>query len=113
MKQTGELNERELASFAREKCFEETVVSLSALCAVPLEVVDRLMAGERADPVLILCRAAGFNWQTVRAIILSRTGRAGTSTQGIDQAMANFEHLSVSTAQRVVSFWQVRPAKSA
>ena len=34
--------------------------------AVPIEVVDRLMNGERADPVLILARAAGFGWPTVR-----------------------------------------------
>jgi uncharacterized protein (DUF2336 family) len=112
MQQAGLLNERELASFAREKCFEETVVSLSVLCAVPLDVVDRLITGERSDPVLILCRAADFGWQTVRAIIQSRPGK-GTSNQSLDEAMANFERLSVSTAQRVVSFWQVRPARSA
>ncbi len=113
MQRAGLLNERELASFAREKCFEETAVSLSVLCAVPLDVVDRLLTGERSDPVLILCRAAGFGWQTVRAIILSLPGKPATSTKGLDDAMANFERLSVSTAQRVVSFWQVRPAKSA
>lgn len=113
MKQAGVLNENELASFAREQCLEETVVALSVLCAVPLDVVDRLISGDRADPVLILCRAAGFNWQTVRAIIMSRPGKHGTSTKGLEEAMANFERLSMSTAQRVVSFWQVRPAKTA
>jgi uncharacterized protein (DUF2336 family) len=113
MKQAGVLNENELASFAREQCLEETVVALSVLCAVPLDVVDRLISGDRADPVLILCRAAGFNWQTVRAIIMSRPGKHGTSTKGLEEAMTNFERLSMSTAQRVVSFWQVRPAKTA
>jgi uncharacterized protein (DUF2336 family) len=113
MRQAGLLNEEELASFAREECFEETVAALSMLCGVPIDVVDRLMGGERADPVLILCRAAGFSWNTVRAIILSRPGKQGTSTQGLDEALANFERLSASTAQRVVSFWQVRPAKTA
>ena len=111
MKRAGLLDENELASFAREQCFEETLVALSVLCAVPLDIVDRLIGGERADPVLILCRAAGFKWDTVRAIILSRPGKAGTSTNGLDDALANFERLSISTAQRVVSFWQVRPAK--
>jgi len=111
MRRAGLLDENELASFAREQCFEETLVALSVLCAVPLDIVDRLIGGERADPVLILCRAAGFKWDTVRAIILSRPGKAGTSTNGLDDALANFERLSISTAQRVVSFWQVRPAK--
>jgi uncharacterized protein (DUF2336 family) len=113
MKSAGQLNEHEIASFAREQCFEETVVSLSELCTVPLDVVDRLMGGERADPILILCRSAGFTWATVRAIILARTGKQGTSTKGLDEAHANFERLSASTAQRVVSFWQANPAMSA
>jgi hypothetical protein len=49
----------------------------------------------------------------VRAIIQSRPSKQGTSTKGLDEALANYERLSVSTAQRVVSFWQVRPAKTA
>lgn len=110
MKAAGKLNEHELACFAREQCFEETVVGLSEFCNVPLDVVDRLMGGERADPVLILCRAAGFTWATVRAIILSRTNKQGTSTKGLDEAQANFKQLSQPTAQRVVSFWQANPA---
>jgi uncharacterized protein (DUF2336 family) len=110
MKLAGHLNERELASFAREKCFEETVVALSMICAVPLEVVDRLIGGERSDPVLILCRAAGFGWATVRAVIQSLPGKQGVKS--LEDAQANFERLSASTAQRVVSFWQVRPAKT-
>jgi hypothetical protein len=113
MKKAGLLNENELASFAREKCFEETVVALSTLCAVPLDVVDRLMGGENSDPVLILCRAAGFSWHTARAIIQSRISKQKGAGKNLDEALGNFERLSVSTAQRVVSFWQVRPAKTA
>ena len=45
--QTGKLNEAELAEFANGKQYEETVAALSVLCAVPIEVVDRLMSGER------------------------------------------------------------------
>jgi uncharacterized protein (DUF2336 family) len=109
LKQAGTLGETELAQFAKDGRFEETVVALALLCAVPLEVVDRLMGAERADPVLILCKSAGFGWQTVRAIMTARPGRHGTSTRGLDDAYANFERLSPSTAQRVVRFWQVRP----
>jgi len=75
--------------------------------AVPVEVVDRLMNGERADPVLILSRAAGFGWPTVREIIGARPG-AKPSSQALDAAQENFERLTLATAQRVVRFWQVR-----
>ena len=108
MRHAGSLDETQLAHFARSGRFEEMVTALSALCAVPLDVVDRLMASDRTDPVLILCKAVGFEWPTVRAIIKVHPGGKGTSTQGLDEAHSNFERLSQSTAQRVVRFWQIR-----
>jgi hypothetical protein len=66
------------------------------------------MNGDRPDPILILCKAAGFGWATARAIIMSRPSAKGTSSQSLDAAFGNFEKLSPATAQRVVRFWQVR-----
>ena len=84
------------------------MASLSLLCGVPIDTADRLMAGDRPDPILILCKAADYGWTTARAIIMSRPSAKGTSTPALDEAFANFEKLSPSTAQRVVRFWQVR-----
>ena len=106
----GHLGEPELAEFAGAAQFEETVVALAELSGVPLEVIDRLMAGERPDPVLILCKAAGFSWNTARAIIRVRPGAAGKSGPALESAFANFDKLSTSTAQRVVRFWQAGQA---
>jgi len=104
----GGLNEAALAAFCSEGKYEETVAALATLTKVPIEVVDRLMAGDRPDPVLILCKAAEFGWPTVKAVITSRSNATGTSTQGLDAAFANYGQLSPSTAQRVVRFWQLR-----
>ena len=108
LKEQGKLNEESLQEFARSGKFEETVVALSELTDVPIETVERLMAGDRPDPVLILCKSAGFHWQTVRAIVQIRPSIKPVSTQALDAAYANFERLSPSTAQRVTRFWQVR-----
>ncbi len=54
------LSEADIAEFANAGKYEETIAALSTICAVPVEVVDRLINGERADPVLILARAVGF-----------------------------------------------------
>jgi uncharacterized protein (DUF2336 family) len=104
------LDEAALVEFAKASEYEEMVAGLSALCAVPIEVIDRLMGGDRPDPVLILCKARSFSWSTARAIILARPGSKATSSQGLDAAYGNFERLSPSTAQRVLRFWQVRQA---
>lgn len=106
----GRLNETALAAFCAENKFEETVVALATLAKVPVNVVDRLLGGDRPDPVLILCRAIGLNWPTVKAVILLRRDGKSGSNQGLESAFANYERLSNSTARRVVRFWQVRQA---
>ena len=108
MQKTGKLGEGELAALANDKKYDETVAALSLLCGVPIEVADRLMAGDRPDPVLILCKAAGHGWPTVRSIIMARPRARAGSAQMLEAAFRNFEKLSGATAQRVVRFWQVR-----
>jgi uncharacterized protein (DUF2336 family) len=104
----GRMNEAALAAFCGDSKYEEAVAALAALAKVPINVVDRLMAGERPDPVLILCKAAGLGWPTVKALILAGPHGKDTSSQGLEAAFANYGRLSASTAQRVVRFWQVR-----
>jgi uncharacterized protein (DUF2336 family) len=108
---SGQMNEAALAGFCGDGKFEETVVALAALSKVPIEVVDRLMAGDQPDPALILCKAAGLSWSTVKAVLMVRPDGKGTSSQGLESAFANYGRLSASTAQRVVRFWQVRQAR--
>ncbi|MEI8146987.1 MAG: DUF2336 domain-containing protein, partial [Alphaproteobacteria bacterium] len=110
LERSGKLTESELEGFARGGKFEEAVCTLAVLCSVPIEVVERLMLGDRPDPVLILARAAGLTWPTVKALILVRPGSAGSSNAGLEEAFDNYEKLSASTAQRVMRFWQVRQA---
>jgi uncharacterized protein (DUF2336 family) len=102
------LNEAALLSFCNEGKFEETVAALATLAKVPIKIADRLMGGERPDPILILCKAAGLDWPTVKAVITVRHGGASTSPPGLDAAFGNYGRLSASTAQRVVRFWQAR-----
>src|SRR4029078_13424670 len=109
LSKAGRLGETELADFANAKKSDETVLPLAMLCSVPVETADRLMAGDRPDPILILCKAAGYGWPTARAVIMPRPSAKGTSAQSLEDACGNYERLSASTAQRVVRFWQVSP----
>lgn len=101
-----QLTEADVVGYAKSGRYEETVAALAVVSAVPVEVVDRLINGERPDPVLILARAAGFGWRTVRAIMAARPDPKSNS-QILEAARDNFERLTVATAQRVVRFWQV------
>jgi uncharacterized protein (DUF2336 family) len=108
----GQMNEAALAAFADDGKYDETVVALAALSKVPVNVADRLMASARPDPVLILCKAAGMNWPTVKSVITVLPDGKGRSTQQLDGAFVNYGRLSASTAQRVVRFWQVQQSNS-
>jgi uncharacterized protein (DUF2336 family) len=102
----NQLDEAALTTFCSDGKYEEAVVTLATLSKVPIKIADRLMNGDRPDPVLILCKAAGLGWRAVKTLILARPEGGGTSSQGLDLAFANYGRLSASTAQRVVRFWQ-------
>jgi uncharacterized protein (DUF2336 family) len=105
----GELNETALLGFAKSYQYEESVAALSAMSAVKIATLDRLISGDRHDPILIVGKTIGLEWATVRALILLRLGpNRVPSPMDIETARVNFSRLMPSTAERVVSFWQTR-----
>jgi len=99
------LGEGEVARFAAARDFERTVAALSLLGAVPAELVERLMTGERLEPMLILCRAVRFKWPTARAVLQSRPGLRA-SAQALTEACDDFNRLSTASAQQMLRYWQ-------
>ena len=105
----GELNEAALLAFAKGYKYEESVAALAAMSGVKIATLDRLITGDRYDPILIVGKTIGLEWATVRALILLRIGAHRVpSPADIESARVNFGRLMPSTAERVVSFWQTR-----
>jgi uncharacterized protein (DUF2336 family) len=106
----GELNESALLGFAKAFKYEESVAALAAMTGVKIATLDRLITGDRYDPILIAGKAVGLEWATVRALILLRLGpNRVPSAMDIESARVNFARLMPSTAERVVGFWKTRP----
>jgi hypothetical protein len=107
--EAGELNETALLDFARAHKYEESIAALSAMSGVKIATLDRLIAGDRYDPILIVSKAIGLEWATVRALILLRLGpNRVPSPADIEGARVNFARLMPSTVERVVNFWKTR-----
>ncbi len=105
----GKLNEGALLEFAKAHQYEESVVALSAMSGVALATLDRLIEGDRYDPILVLGKTIGLEWVTVRALIMLRLGRHRLAAPAdIEAARVNFARLMPSTAERVVTFWKSR-----
>jgi uncharacterized protein (DUF2336 family) len=105
----GYLNEGALLGFAKAHKYEESVAALSAMSGVNIARLDRLIAGDRHDPILIVGKTIGLEWATVRALIMLRLGPNHVpSPADIESARLNFTRLMPSTAERVVNFWKTR-----
>src|SRR5689334_15948214 len=106
----GNLTEGALLLFAKAYKYEESIAALSAMTGVKIATLDRLIAGDRYDPILIAGKVIGLEWATVRALILLRLGPNRTASPAdIESARVNFGRLMPSTAERVVGFWKTRP----
>jgi uncharacterized protein (DUF2336 family) len=109
--QAGNLNESALLEFAKSHKYEESIAMLSAMAGVRIATLDRLISGDRYDPILIVSKVIGLEWATVRALILLRIGpNRVPSPADIESARVNFARLMPSTAERVVTFWKTRQA---
>jgi uncharacterized protein (DUF2336 family) len=109
LQSAGELTEAALLGFAKAYKYEESVVALSMISGVKIATLDRLIEGDRYDPILMIGKVIGLEWATVRALILLRLGpNRIASTVDIESARVNFARLMPSTAERVVGFWKTR-----
>ncbi|WFU72549.1 DUF2336 domain-containing protein [Bradyrhizobium sp. CB2312] len=105
----GHLGESALLGFAKANKYEESIASLSAMSGVRLSILDRLIRGDRYDPILVLGRMLNLGWPTVRALVLLWYGPHRTPADAdIEAARTNFTRLMPATAERVVNFWRNR-----
>jgi len=105
----GHLGESALLGFAKAHKYEESVATLSAMAGIRLSMLDRLISGDRYDPILIVGRVLNLGWPTVRALILLWYGPHRTPADAdLESARMNFTRLMPATAERVVKFWRNR-----
>ena len=108
MRTRGELNEAAIFEFAKAGRLADIVASLSLLCEAPLALVENLLQSEHREALLVPCKAAAFDWPTVRVILNCRSVGHTMSDQDVDTARAEYFKLSQTNAKRVLRFWQVR-----
>jgi uncharacterized protein (DUF2336 family) len=108
------MSEADVTAYAQAGRFEETVAAFALVARVPLEVVDRAMTGERSDLVLIIARAAGLQWASVKALLRLRAGPKGISASELEQDLASFEQVNPTTAEHILRLHctgMLRPAQ--
>ncbi len=104
----GELNESAIATFAKERKAEEATVALARLCDMPLEAVETALAGDRPETILILGKAVGLTWSTIKAVLALRRDGQGVSPQTLENCLGTFSRMKPATARQVLAFQRKR-----
>lgn len=102
-----------LLKFAKDGKFEETVATLSALTAVPIELVDRLMNDTNRYGIMMLCKMMGLHWNLVQNVMLLCRKPGDSSEWDMDELGDDYDVLAVSLANRLLRFWQAQQLRQA
>lgn len=117
LQRSGGLDEAAIGTFAGGGGFVETCAALAAMGDLPLAFVEQAMASDRAENILIIARAIGLAWPTVKQILSLRADKRIMPQRDIARALASYEQLRSQTAQEIVRFYRLRmrgqPARSA
>jgi len=108
LQRTGNLDEAQLAAFARAGHFDETAVALSLMADLPIGVIERAVTSQRTEQIMVLIKAIGANWETAKAVLLLQAGTKGSSTTELDQCCAMFARLQADTARKALQFYRLR-----
>ncbi len=108
LRKVKKLDQQRMAAFANEGRFQELVVGLASCCDVPIEVVERAFFNPLTEPLLILVKAAGFNWETTRCVMRRSSSWRTMPPDRHDGVRLEFHRLQMATAQRVLRFYKVR-----
>ena len=100
--------ETQLAEFARAGKFDETMIALSFLCKLPIALVERAFIDERSEQVVVIARAFGLAWETVKAILLLQDSVKNDPQRKLDQHFEAFMRLKVETAKKAIQFYRLR-----
>lgn len=106
--QDTHLTRLNLLKFAKDGKFEETVATLAALTAVPIELVDRLMNDANRYGIMMLCKMMGLHWNLVHSVMLICRQPEGSVQWDMDELCDDYDALSVSLANRLLRFWQAQ-----
>jgi uncharacterized protein (DUF2336 family) len=106
--QSGELTEEKVFELAHALKFNETVVALSLLCFVPIDIVERALVDRNREPVLILAKALGFSWTTAMSLLFLGAPDYRITAGDLDQLKIDFFRLNVDTCLRVLAIYRSR-----
>jgi hypothetical protein len=104
--ESGKLSESHLTEFARAGKFDETVVAISLIGNLPIGVVERTIANDKSDQLLIVAKSINLSWDTAKAMLDMQAGSNNRCPRAMEKSFANFTKLRPETARKAIQFYR-------
>ena len=92
----------------RAQEFEKTAVALAKLGHFPIELVEHALLDEGEGMILILAKAAGCSWSTVRELLVMYAAKRRLTPDDLTQAFERYKKLTQDTARNIIKFHMQR-----
>ena len=99
------LTEANVHAAAHAQEFERTVIALAKLGRFPVDLVERALLDKGEDMVLVLARAAGCSWTTVRELLLMYAAERSLQPDDLQRSFERYNKLNDETALNIVYFY--------
>lgn len=107
LERENRLDEAAVDAYAAARMVEHVVCAVSILSKLGLAATERALFGPDRDTTLIIGKALGWNWPTVKAILALRPAEE-QAIHIMNKSRESFEALAPATAQRVLRFLEIR-----
>lgn len=104
----GELDEGEIFQFAAAHKFEETMIGLSCLCALPVDMVERALTSKNKEIALVILKSLNFSWDTTTAVLFVGAHSHRMPGTEFENLKATFERLHAETAREILTNYEAR-----
>jgi uncharacterized protein (DUF2336 family) len=88
--------------------FARTVVALAKLGRFPVDLVERALLDKGEDMILVLAKAAGCSWTTVKELLLMYVAERNLQTEDLARIFERYSKLTPDTARHIVNFYGQR-----
>jgi len=108
LRHSAELDDGSLMNVAQAGDENEVIAALAIMCDLSIPFVEKTITQQQTEILLLMARAVGLSWSTVKAILMLHKGRRAPSESKIAQLLASYERLKRQTAQEILRFYRSR-----
>ena len=83
------------------------------MCELPIDLTERILSQERPEQIIVIARAFGLAWDTVKAMRTLQAGADGGAISNLEQCWAAYFKLAPETAKKTLNFYRMREQATA